>query len=177
MADWLFDRRGRPQLIYDGDCLLDIRGQVCAWLSGDDVYSRRGRHIGWFEKGVVYDSQNRALGFLAGAKGSTPGRPGLAGAPGMPGFAGRAQEDPVWPARPAVQELVAGLRMNSARTLILSACGTQMRIPSRYVTARLLRTPFRGMNRAHQRDAGSGPCDPGTEGAQGAGAARYQARR
>jgi hypothetical protein len=89
MADWVFDRHGRPQFICERDCLLDSRGHVCAWLAGDNVYSTHGRHVGWFEQGVIYDSQNRALGFLEGATGPTPARPGLFGRPGTPGFAGR----------------------------------------------------------------------------------------
>lgn len=89
MANWVFDKHGQPQLIYDSDCLRDGRGRVCAWLSGSNVYSTHGSHVGWFEQGVLCDSHNRALGFLANAVGSTPGRPGLSGTPGMPGFAGR----------------------------------------------------------------------------------------
>ncbi len=89
MPNWVFDKRGRPALIQDDDCLRDLRGHVCAWLSGINVYSKRGRHVGWFEEGVLYDSHNRVIGFLRDATGSMPGRPGLNGTPGMPGFAGR----------------------------------------------------------------------------------------
>lgn len=89
MAEWIFDRGGRPTLILDSDCIRNSRGQVVAWISNNSVYTMQGRHVGWFDGGVISDSRNQVLGFIRNATGSTPGRPGLAGTPGLPGFGGR----------------------------------------------------------------------------------------
>ena len=89
MAEWLFGRSGRAQLILDEDCFRNRFGAVVGWLVDDGVYSKTGMHIGWFERGVIYDQANNTLGFTRDANGYTPARPGLAGVPGMPGFAGR----------------------------------------------------------------------------------------
>jgi len=89
MAEWLFDKSGKPTLILDNDCIRNQSGVVIGWLYGNGAFSMNGAHIGWFERGVVYDRNNNALGFTQQADGYIPSRPGLAGTPGMPGFAGR----------------------------------------------------------------------------------------
>ena len=89
MADWMFDRDGRPQIIVDGDCFRSARGAVIGWISGGSAYSLRGAHLGWYEGGVLYDGNNRAISYCRAATGHLPSRPGLSGTPGMPGFAGR----------------------------------------------------------------------------------------
>jgi len=89
MAEWLFDRNGRPQIIEDGDCFRSADGRVVGWISGTGAYSLSGRHVAWYEKRVLYDASNFALGFCAGATGFLPSRPGLSGTPDMPGFEGR----------------------------------------------------------------------------------------
>lgn len=89
MAEWIFDRHGRPQIIMDKDCFRSARGAVIGWIHANSAYSLQGAHRGWYEAGVLYDERNRAIGFSAFATGHLPSRPGLAGTPGMPGFAGR----------------------------------------------------------------------------------------
>jgi hypothetical protein len=88
MAEWLFDRRGRPRIIFDEDNIRSARGKVIAWISGNSVYSLQGRHLGWFEGGVVFDSRNCPIAFSCNRTGSLPSVPGIGGTPGMPGFAG-----------------------------------------------------------------------------------------
>lgn len=87
MANWMFDRSGRPTLFLDGDCICDRRGHVAAWINGSNVHSRRGAHVGWFGGGVVYDSTNGALPFTGDRTGSTPSQPG------RPGHYGWAKAD------------------------------------------------------------------------------------
>jgi hypothetical protein len=89
MADWLFDRVGKPSMILDGDCVRDKHGHVVAWVAGSSVFTLRGNHCGWIDGGVIFDRSNQVLGFTAGCTGPIPSRPGLSGRPGMPGFAGR----------------------------------------------------------------------------------------
>ncbi|WP_145954132.1 collagen-like triple helix repeat-containing protein [Kosakonia radicincitans] len=89
MVEWIYNRNGRPTVLFDDDCLRNNRGVVIAWIHGNNIYSLRGMHIGWFEGRVLYDSHNKALGFLRNPNGRLPSIPGLAGAPGVPGLAGK----------------------------------------------------------------------------------------
>lgn len=73
--EWVYDKTGRCELIFDDDCFKNSRGEVVAWINDDKVYSRGGRHKGWFDDGVFYDLKNSPLGFLNNAKGNTPLRP------------------------------------------------------------------------------------------------------
>lgn len=77
MAEWLFDRNGRPQIIADGDCFRSADGRVIGWISGNGARSLSGRHVGWYENGVLYDGSNLAIGFCSGATGYLPSRPGF----------------------------------------------------------------------------------------------------
>ncbi|WP_460535989.1 collagen-like triple helix repeat-containing protein [Giesbergeria giesbergeri] len=84
----MFDRYGKPCVIWDDTKIRDRHGKVIAWLSGDNVYSLKGDHIGWFDHGVIFDSTNSALAFSRNRTTGLPSVPGLSGTPGMPGFAG-----------------------------------------------------------------------------------------
>jgi len=88
MADWMFDKRGRPCLILDGNQVRSRRGAVVGWIEGGSVHSLRGAHIGWFEGGVIYDSRNSALAFARRHSAHLPSEPGLSAEPAMPGFSG-----------------------------------------------------------------------------------------
>lgn len=88
MSSWLFNRYGKPVLIFDTTNVRDARGKLIAWISGRNVYSLSAKHIGWFEGGVIYDNRNKALVFQSNAEGHLPSRPGLSGAPGLPGLSG-----------------------------------------------------------------------------------------
>jgi|GEM_PF-3907690 len=79
MSEWIFNRNGRPKLLFDQDCLRNIHGHVITWINGPNIYSLRGSHIGWFENGIFYDSDNYAIGFLRNCTGNLPYRPGLTG--------------------------------------------------------------------------------------------------
>lgn len=96
MAEWMFNQRGDPCLILDGDRIRgrSSHGHVIAWINDSNVHSLTGVHVGWFEGGVIYDSSNCALAFLR-AHASLPGTPGLTGTPAMPGF-------PAVPRRPGL---------------------------------------------------------------------------
>ena len=88
MAEWLFDRHGRPKAIIDGELFRSSRGTVIGWLNRDSAYSLSGAHLGWYEEGVLYDGSNKAIGFTRDATGYLPSHPGLSGRPGRPGFSG-----------------------------------------------------------------------------------------
>ena len=88
MANWMYDKNGRPCLILDGETIRNDGGIPAGWISNGNAYSLRGVHRGWFEGGVIYDDRNSALAFTSNHSGQTPSTPGLAGTPGMPGFAG-----------------------------------------------------------------------------------------
>lgn len=102
MAEWLFDRNGRPQIIEDGDCFRSADGSMVGWLSGNGAYSLSGRPVAWYEKGVLYDGSYRAIGFRAGTTGHLPSRPGLSGTPDMPDFAAK-------PGRPSLPRVPSPL--------------------------------------------------------------------
>jgi hypothetical protein len=95
MAEWLFDRNGRPQIIEDSDCFRSADGRVIGWIIGNGAHALSGRHVAWYENGVLYDGSNLPIGFRSGATGYLPWRPGLSETPGIPGFAAR-------PGRPGV---------------------------------------------------------------------------
>lgn len=88
MSSWMFNRHGKPVVIYDVTNIRDPRGRLIAWISGSNVYSLQARHIGWFDGGVIYDSKNKALVFLSNATGHLPYRPAMSGTPGLPGLSG-----------------------------------------------------------------------------------------
>ena len=88
MANWMYDKNGRPCLILDGETIRNNGGIPVGWISNGNLYSLWGVHRGWFEGGVIYDDRNSALAFTGNHSGQTPSTPGLAGTPGMPGFAG-----------------------------------------------------------------------------------------
>jgi|WetSurMetagenome_2_1015567.scaffolds.fasta_scaffold53004_1 hypothetical protein len=91
MADWIFDRKGSPTLIFDGDCIRNHTGMVLAWVQDNNVYSMQGQHRGWFEEGILYDAQNRIIGFTEGATGRIPSKPDKYDAIEMPKFADRPE--------------------------------------------------------------------------------------
>ena len=39
MSNWMFNRNGRPVVIYDGTNIRDSRGRLISWISGSNVYS------------------------------------------------------------------------------------------------------------------------------------------
>jgi len=88
MAEWLFDRNGRPRIILDAEKIRSRQGKVIAWISRNSVYSLQGRHLGWFEGGVVSDSGNCPIAFSRNRTAGLPSAPGMSGTPGMPGFSG-----------------------------------------------------------------------------------------
>lgn len=55
MAEWLFDRNGRPRIILDAEKIRSRQGKVIAWISRNSVYSLQGRHRGWF--GALYSTR------------------------------------------------------------------------------------------------------------------------
>jgi hypothetical protein len=87
MAEWLFNGKGFPSLIWDGNMVRNSRGYVIGWVHGPNLFSSRGTHIGWLEGGVFYDIDNCPLLFCRNHTGYLPTKPGLTGASSMPGFA------------------------------------------------------------------------------------------
>ena len=86
MAEWLFDRNGKAQIIEDSDCFRSADGRVIGWIIGNGAHSLAGRHVAWYEDGVLYDGSNLAIGFRSRATGYLPSRPGLSQTPDMPGW-------------------------------------------------------------------------------------------
>ncbi len=85
MADWIYDRRGRPQIIVDGDRFLDRSGvNTIAWINGTNTFTPTGGHAGWYENGVLWDIKNRCVGFTADSTNEMTHRPDLAEASAMP---------------------------------------------------------------------------------------------
>ena len=99
MAEWLFDRNGKAQIIEDSDCFRSADGRVIGWIIVNGAHSLAGRHVAWYEDGVLYDGSNLAIGFRSRATGYLPSRPGLSQTPDLPGFAGR-------PGRPGLSAVV-----------------------------------------------------------------------
>jgi hypothetical protein len=88
MAEWVFDRNGEAQIIWDGDCFRSAAGKVIGWIHGNGAYALSGRHVACYDGGVLYDTSNFTIGFRAGARGLLPSRPVLGRLPdSMPGFA------------------------------------------------------------------------------------------
>ena len=97
MAEWMYDRRGSPQIIVDGDRFLDRSGiNTVGWLDGTSTFTLSGEHVGWYENGVLWDEKNHCVGFTAEATGDIPSRPDLAQTRPMPDI-GKS------PKRPAIE--------------------------------------------------------------------------
>jgi hypothetical protein len=85
MADWVYDRRGRPQIIVDENRFLDKSGtETLGWRNGVNTYGIDGSDAGWFENGVLWDKRNHCVGFVAEATGDMPSRPDPVDPPPMP---------------------------------------------------------------------------------------------
>ncbi len=76
MAEWIYDRSGRPEIIVDGDRFLDRSGnKTMGWIDRTGVFTLTSEPAGWFENGVLSDLLNRWAGFTAEATGEIPSRP------------------------------------------------------------------------------------------------------
>ena len=76
MAEWIYDRTGRPQIIIDGDRFLDRSGnKTMGWIDGNGAFTLAGQHAGWYEDGVLWDLRNHWAGFTEEATRNIPSQP------------------------------------------------------------------------------------------------------
>jgi hypothetical protein len=85
MAEWIYDRSGRPQIIVDDNRFLDRSGnKTVGWIEGAGTFTLAGQHAGWFEDGVLSDLQNQWAGFTEDAAAEIPSRPEITQTRPMP---------------------------------------------------------------------------------------------